>query len=49
MDSHALMLNKIKELETRLENQISKTNMLEREPEELKQENLFPKTELKLQ
>ena len=39
MDSHALMLKETKQLETRLENQISKTNMLEK----------FLKTKLKLQ
>ena len=43
------MLKEIKQLETRLENQISKTNVLEKELEELKQENLSLKTELKLQ
>ena len=39
MDSHALMLKETKQLETRLENQLSKTNMLEK----------FLKTKLKLQ
>ena len=43
------MLKEIKQLETMLENQISKTNVLEKELEELKQENLSLKTELKLQ
>ena len=47
MDSHALMLKEIKHLETRLEKQISKTNVLEKELEELKQENLSLKTKLK--
>ena len=35
--------------ETKLEKQISKTNMLEKELEELKQKNLSLKTEFKLQ
>ena len=49
IDSHALMLGEIKQLETRLENQISKTNTLEKQLEELKLK-IFPlKTELKLQ
>ena len=43
------MLKEIKHLETRLENQISKANVLENELEELKQHNLFLKAELKLQ
>ena len=43
------MLGEIKQLETRLENQISKTNTLEKQLEELKLK-IFPlKTELKLQ
>ena len=37
------------QLETKLEKQISKTNMLEKELEELKQKNLSLKTEFKLQ
>ena len=37
------------QLETRLEKHISKTNMLEKELEELKQKNLSLKTEFKLQ
>ena len=41
------MLKEIKQLETRLEKQISNTNALERELEELKQENLSLKSELK--
>ena len=49
MDSHALMLKEIKQLEARLGKQISKTSVLEKELEELKQENLSLKTELKLQ
>ena len=40
------MLAEIKRLETRLENQISKTNVLEKELEGLKKENAFLKTEL---
>lgn len=47
MDSHALMVKEIKQLETKLENQISKANTLERELEELKHESLSLKTELK--
>ena len=47
--SHALMLEEIKHLEIRLENQISKTNVLENELEELKKHNLSLKAELKLQ
>ena len=47
--SDTLMLKEIKYLETRLENQISKSNVLENELEELKQHNLFLKAELKLQ
>ena len=43
------MLKEIKQLEARLEKQISKTSVLEKELEELKQENLSLKTELKLQ
>ena len=43
------MFKEIKQLGTKLEKQISKTNVLGKEPEELKQENLFLKTELKLQ
>ena len=43
------MLGEIKQLETRLENQISKTNMLEKELEELKLKIFSLKTELKLQ
>ena len=42
-------MKEIKHLETRLENQISKTNLLEEELDKLKQENLSLKTELKLQ
>ena len=49
MDSNALMLKEIKQLETRLEKQISNTNVLEKELEKLKQENLSLTTELKLQ
>ena len=49
MDSNALMLKEIKQLETRLEKQISNTNVLEKELEELKHENLSLTTELKLQ
>ena len=48
MDSHTLMLKEIKQLETRLENQISKTNMLEKQLQELKQENLSLRIKLKL-
>ena len=42
-------MKEIKHLENRLENQISKTNLLEEELDKLKQENLSLKTELKLQ
>ena len=49
MDSHALMLKEIKQLETRLEKQVPKTNVLEKELAELKQENLSLKTEHTLQ
>ena len=49
IDSHTSLLKEIKHLETRLENQISKTNLLEEELEKMKQENLSLKTELKLQ
>ena len=43
------MLEEIKRLETRLENQISNTNVLEKELEGLKKENVFLKTELQSQ
>ena len=46
MDSYALMLKEVNQLKTRFENQESKTNLLEEELEELKQENLLLKTEL---
>ena len=46
MDSHALMLKEVNQLKTRFENQESKTNLLEEELEELKQENILLKTEL---
>ena len=46
---YSLMLEEIKRLETRLENQISKTNVLEKELEGLKKENAFLKTELQSQ
>ena len=46
MDSHTLMVKEIKQLETKLENQISKANTLERELEELKHESLSLKTNL---
>ena len=49
IDGHTLMLEEIKRLETRLENQISKTNFLEKELEGLKKENAFLKTELQSQ
>ena len=49
IDSRTSLLKEIKHLETRLENQISKTNLLEEELDKLKQENLSLKTELKLQ
>ena len=49
IDGHTLMLEEIKRLETRLENQISKTNVLEKELEGLKKENAFLKTELQSQ
>ena len=49
IDSHTSLLKEIKLLETRLENQISKTNLLEEELDKLKQENVSLKTELKLQ
>ena len=49
IDSHTSLLKEIKHLETRLQNQISKTNLLEEELDKLKQENLSLKTELKLQ
>ena len=49
MDSHALTVKEIKKFQIRLEKKISKTNMLEKELEELKQENVSLKTELKLQ
>ena len=49
IDSHTSLLKEIKHLENRLENQISKTNLLEEELDKLKQENLSLKTELKLQ
>ena len=48
-DSRTSLLKEIKHLETRLENQVSKTNLLEEELDKLKQENLSLKTELKLQ
>ena len=44
MDSHALILKEVNQLKTRFENQVSKTNLLEEELEELKQENLLLKT-----
>ena len=41
--SHALMLKEIKQLETRLENQILKRNILEKEPEKRKKKRrTFP-------
>ena len=43
------MLEEIKRLETRLENQMSKTNVLEKELEGLKKENAFLRTELQSQ
>ena len=49
IDSHTSLLKEMKHLETRLENQISKTNLLEEELDKLQQENLSLKTELKLQ
>ena len=49
LDSHAFMLKEIKQLESRLEKQILKTNVSEKELKELKQETLSQKTELKLQ
>ena len=49
IDSHTSLLKEIKHFETRLENQISKTNLLEEELDKLKQENLSIKTELTLQ
>ena len=49
IDSLTSLLKEIKHLETRLENQISKTNLLEEELDKLKQENISLKTELKLQ
>ena len=49
MDSHALTVKEIKKFQIRLEKKISKTNMLEKELEELKQENVPLKTELRLQ
>ena len=42
-------MEEIKRLETRLENRISKTNVLEKELEGLKKENAFLKTELQSQ
>ena len=45
IDGHTLKLGEIKRLETRLENQISKTNVLEKELEGLKKENAFLKIE----
>ena len=49
IDSRTSLLKEIKHLETRLENQISKTNLLEEELDKLKQENVSLKTKLKLQ
>ena len=49
IDSCTSLLKGIKHLETRLENQISKTHSLEEELDKLKQENLSLKTEHKLQ
>ena len=49
IDSRTSLLKEIKHLETRLENPISKTNLLEEELDKIKQENLSLKTELKLQ
>ena len=47
--STSSVLEEIKQLETRLENQIFKTNALEKELEGLKKENSFLKTELQSQ
>ena len=44
-----LLLEEIKQLESRLEKQISKTNVLEKELEGLKKENSFLKTEFQSQ
>ena len=46
INSHTSLLKEIKHLETRLENQISKTNLLEEELDKLKQENLSLKKNL---
>ena len=48
-EAQTLLLEEIKQLESRLEKQISKTNVLEKELEGLKKENSFLKTEFQSQ